>query len=311
MPPGTELSASLPSPGPLVRAGPRDIDQLLTNLVTNAWEAAEPGSASIHLTVSSVRPAEIPREHRFPAGWLPSAAEYGCIAVRDEGPGIEPGRLNEIFDPFYSSKTFGRGLGLAVAMGTVKAHQGGMSVETRPGGGATFAVYLPVAQSPKEDAAAPESGEGSAGVVRREGPPPRTDASTDGPTVLVVDDNEMLRKLAARILGRMGFRALEAADGIEALSVVQEHRERIRVVLCDVTMPRMGGWETLAALRRIDPRLPVILTSGYDDAIDAGGIHEERPDAFVGKPWRLDALRAALTEAVGRPRGGQAPRDPG
>jgi two-component system, cell cycle sensor histidine kinase and response regulator CckA len=126
MPPGTEVKADLPSPGPSVRVDPRDIQQLLTNLVTNAWEASEPGSASVHVSVSTVRPSEIPEENRFPAGWQPKASSYACIQVRDEGPGIDPESLNEIFDPFFSSKSFGRGLGLSVALGTAKAHDGAM-----------------------------------------------------------------------------------------------------------------------------------------------------------------------------------------
>jgi CheY-like chemotaxis protein len=106
---------------------------------------------------------------------------------------------------------------------------------------------------------------------------PGRETSPGAATVLVVEDNEMVRRLAVRILEKMGFRVLEAADGVEALEVFEEHRDRIRVVLCDVTMPRMGGWETLSALRRIDPEIPVILTSGYDEAIATAGSHPKSP----------------------------------
>ena len=315
MPLGTEVKASLPSPGPFVRVGPSDIQQLLTNLVTNAWEASHPGSASIHLSVSTVRPSEIPEQDRFPAGWQPKASSYACIRVRDEGPGIDPGELNDIFDPFFSSKSFGRGLGLSVALGTVKAHGGAMAVKTVPGEGTTFMVYLPEAEAPvaargKEDRTAslvaqrtPQGVEGADRPTDQEG----LEISPRATTVLVVEDNEMVRKLAVRILGRMGFRVLEAADGMEALEVFKENRDRIRVVLCDVTMPRMGGWETLTALRRIDPAVPVILTSGYDEATVAEGSRPERPDAFVGKPWQLEQLRDVLMKAVEGLLGG----DPG
>ncbi|TVP54382.1 MAG: PAS domain-containing sensor histidine kinase [Gemmatimonadales bacterium] len=313
MPPGTELKATLPAPGPLVRVGPKDIQQLLTNLVTNAWEASEPGSACIHLSVSTVRANEISEEHRFPAGWQPKASSYGCIQVRDEGPGIELRKLDEVFDPFYTSKTFGRGLGLSVALGTAKAHEGAISIKTRPGQGATFRVYLPEADAP---VTSPGSEALSTSLVGRKTPEvtrgaeasPTPEAPTDATTVLVVEDNEMVRKLAVRILGRMGFRVLEAADGVEALDVFEEHRDEIKVVLCDVTMPRMGGWETLTALRRIDPTIPVILTSGYDEAIATAGSHLEQPDAFVGKPWQLEQLRDVLSRVVdGLLGGGHGP----
>ncbi len=312
MPPGTEVTADLPSSGPLVRADPRDMQQLLTNLVTNAWEASEPGSASIHLSVSTVSPSEIPEENRVPDAWRPDASSYVCLQVRDEGPGIDPERLSEIFDPFSTTKSFGRGLGLPVALGTVKAHGGAMAVTTRPGHGSSFRVYLPEVAAP---VASPGKEERIPALVARKiseavgsvAQPPADEgqgASAGATTVLVVEDNEMVRRLAVRILGQMGFQVLEAADGVEGLEVFQEHRDRIRLVLCDVTMPRMGGWETLAALRRIDPELPVILTSGYDEASASEGTHLDQPDAFVGKPWHLDQLREVLGEVIGGVDGG-------
>jgi two-component system, cell cycle sensor histidine kinase and response regulator CckA len=306
MPLGTEVTADLPSPGPSVLADPGDIQQLLTNLVTNAWEASEPGSGSVHVSVSTVRPSEIPDQNRFPSGWQPKATSYASIQVRDEGPGIEPTRLNEIFDPFFSSKSFGRGLGLSVALGRARAHKGAMTVTTLPGHGTSFTVYLPEAGGQAE--AAGQDAMRTPSLVGRDpsredgGSPDRSsgrDLPVETPTVLVVEDNKMVRRLAVRILGRMGFRVLEAADGVEALEVFEEHRTRIRVVLCDVTMPRMGGWDTLAALRRIDPEVRVVLTSGYDESIVTGGSHPVRPDAFVGKPWRLEQLRDVLMKAVG------------
>ncbi len=309
MPPGTELTADLPKVGPSVLADPGDIQQLLTNLVTNAWEAAEPGSTSIHLSISTVRPSDIPEAHRVPAGWQPNALPYACIEVRDDGPGIEPGKLDEIFDPFFSSKAFGRGLGLSVALGTVKALGGAIGVETRSDRGASFKVYLPEIEAPvagserearttstvagKTPAKSAKVGERA--PIQKE-PEERASEAT---TVLVVEDNAMVRKLAVRILGQMGFQVLEAADGIEALEVFEANQDRIRVVLCDVTMPRLGGWETLTALRRIDPEIPVILTSGYDEATATSESHPEQPDAFVGKPWQLEQLRDVLGEVMG------------
>ena len=299
IPLATELKIDLPSPGPLVRADPSDIQQVLTNLVTNAWEASEPETAPIHLAVSTVRASDIPEEHRFPVGWQPEAAAYACLQVRDKGTGIEPERLNEIFDPFFSTKSFGRGLGLSVALGTVKAHGGAMTVTTLPGQGSSFTLYLPVASAP---AAAPGKEDIPEGVGRADRSPGQ-ETSAEPATVLVVEDNEMVRRLAVRILARMGFRAVEAADGVEALEVFEAHRDQVGVVLCDVTMPRMGGWDTLAALRRIDSEIPVILTSGYEEASAPPGDHPDRPDAFLGKPWQLEQLRGVLVKVL-ESRGG-------
>ncbi|TVR66366.1 MAG: PAS domain-containing hybrid sensor histidine kinase/response regulator [Gemmatimonadales bacterium] len=303
MPLGTQVATALPSCGPFVRAGPMDIQQLLANLLSNAWEASDPGTASIHLSVSTVQASKIPEAQRFPVGWQPTALSYARIEVRDEGPGIESGKLSEIFDPFFSSKTFGRGLGLSVVLGTVRASQGGLIVKTRPGQGASFTVYLPEADRPlaalereREPSSLPGRkssegggiGDGSLGK----------DVSPETTMVLVVDDNEMLRKLAARILGRMGLRVMEAADGVEAVKLFQDHHHQIDVVLCDVTMPRMGGWEALKGFRRIDPGVPVILSSGYDQDTISEESPGERPDAFLGKPWHLEELRDVLSRVV-------------
>jgi PAS domain S-box-containing protein len=309
MPLGTELKADLPSPGPLVRVHPSDVQQLMTNLVTNAWEASEPETASVHLAVSTVRPSGIPEQHRFPVGWRPEASPYACLQVRDEGPGIEPGKLNEIFDPFYSSKSFGRGLGLSVALGTVKAHGGALTVTTLPGHGASFGVYLPVAEASvaaqgKGDETTPLVAQKDSESVVSADRPRAQETSAEPSTVLVVEDDPTVRRLAVRILGQMGFRVVEAADGVEAVEVFEEHRDRIRVVLCDVTMPRMGGWDTLAAIRRINPEIPVILTSGYDEASATPQGHPDRPDAFLGKPWQLKQLRDVLARVVERLDGG-------
>jgi len=303
MPLTAELEVDLPSPGPPVRLDPSDIQQLLTNLITNAWEASEPEEATVHLIVSTVRAPEIPERDRLPAGWQPDASMYARLEVRDQGVGIEADRLSEIFDPFFSSKSFGRGLGLPVALGMVKAHGGALTVSTLPGHGTSFIVYLPVDEA---STAAPEEGgettplaaqSASEGVSRAVRPLARkTFAERD--TLLVAEDDPTVRKLAVSVLGRMGFQVVEAADGLEALKLFQEHRHRIGAVLCDVMMPRMGGWDTLAALRRIDPGIPVVLTSGYDEAGATEAGRSDQPDAFLGKPWQINELRDVMARVL-------------
>lgn len=327
MPLDTQLKADLPSPGPTVRMDPRGIQQLLTNLVTNAWEASEDGKGSVYLSVRTVHASAIPDRDRIPAEWSPDAPAYACLQVRDEGGGIEREELRDIFDPFFSSKAFGRGLGLPVAVGTVKAHRGAMTVTSLPGHGTSFMVYLPVeetaARSPAEGgtpdsaegrstetvarpqrrapgtAAAPPRAEPPPGAVTRRRERPSAGPEREGaPVILVVEDEAMVRRLAVAVLERMGFEVVEAADGVEAVEVFTKHRERIQVVLCDVTMPRMDGWETLSALRRIEPGIPVILTSGYDEAHADAGDLGERPEAFLGKPWQLEQMRDVLGKAL-------------
>ena len=118
-------------------------------------------------------------------------------------------------------------------------------------------------------------------------------------TTLLVEDKPLLRHAAASILARLGFVVLQARDEVEAVDVFRQHRDAIRLVLCDLTMPHMNGWETLAALRRASPGIRVILTGGYDEADVMADEHDEQPNAFLAKPYPIDALRQAMCRALG------------
>ncbi len=151
LPNGVALTPHLPDPGPIIAADADQIQQVVTQLLTNAWEASAAGGGTIRLTVKTVTPAEIPAAQRFPVGWRPQAAAYACVEVADAGGGIAPDDLEKIFDPFFSRKFTGRGMGLAITLGLVRAHEGTITVENEPGHGCTIRVFLPVA----EEAVAP------------------------------------------------------------------------------------------------------------------------------------------------------------
>jgi CheY-like chemotaxis protein len=125
-----------------------------------------------------------------------------------------------------------------------------------------------------------------------------------GGTLLLVDDDELLRDSACELIGLLGFTVLTAKDGVEALEVFRQHQAEIRCVLTDLTMPRLDGWGLLAALRQLDPNLPVILASGYDKAQVLAGNHADRPQAFLSKPFDLQQLRAALAQTLLATRSG-------
>jgi CheY-like chemotaxis protein len=131
-----------------------------------------------------------------------------------------------------------------------------------------------------------------------------------GGTVLLVEDLEMMRTMAAALLTYLGFSVLAAKDGVEAVEVFRRHQGEIRCVLCDLTMPRMGGWETLAALRKLAPGIPVVLASGYDEASVMAGDHPEQPQVFLPKPYQMAALKNALARAMGGERSDPAPGCP-
>jgi PAS domain S-box-containing protein len=164
--PGTvTLETDCPLPGPVIHANAEQIQQVLTNLITNAWEALGDAGGCLRLSVRPCPAAAIPTVHRFPVGWQPQGSDYACLAVMDTGCGIAEADLEKLFDPFFSTKFIGRGLGLSVVLGMVQAHHGVITVESQPGQGSVFRVYWPVSTEavpgrpePAVQAAKPEGG---------------------------------------------------------------------------------------------------------------------------------------------------------
>ncbi len=286
LPGNARLEVECPTPGPVIQADASQIQQLLTNLVTNAWEAQGASEGTIHLALALCQTASIPSAHRFPVGWQPREPEYACLEVRDTGCGIAEENLETLFDPFYSTKFTGRGLGLPVVLGIVQAHGGGIVVESRPGEGSSFRVYFPTFAATMATPA----------IVG-----PRGAGGAWQGTLLLVDDDGFLLESTGAMVELMGFTLLTARDGVEALDVFQQHKDDIRCVITDLTMPRMDGWETLTALRQLHPTLPVILASGYDKGQVMAGARTERPQAFLSKPFGLRQLREAVEQALGTP----------
>ena len=268
-------------PGPAVKANASQIQQILTHLITNAWEAHD-GHGAVSLAVGTVALTDIPVSHASLPGTQTDDTPCACLEVRDTGCGISEQDKEKLFDPFFSTKFAGRGLGLSVAHGIVKAHGGAISVDSDPGRGSLFRVYLPCTS--EEVARRPET------------PAQAADARWRG-TVLLVEDDETLLTVAVAMVTRLGFKVIEAKDGVEAVELFRPRRDEICVVLCDLTMPRMNGWETLAALRGIRSDIRVVLASGYEEADVMAGDHPEWPQAFLAKPYARASLRDALAKA--------------
>lgn len=282
-PKGTLLKADFPASGPIIRANAVQIMQVLTNLVTNAWESAGENRRGIGLTVRNVSQEDIPVLKRFPVDWLPQDTAYACMEVADAGSGIAKDDFEQIFDPFFSTKFTGRGLGLAVVLGIVRAHHGVVTVESTPGLGSIFRVFFPVPAEKVQHLPHKEA---------------LTLETEDGGTVLLVEDEDQVRNLVKMMLEHLGYTVLEARDGIEAVEVFRLHSVEIRCVFCDLTMPRMDGWETLAALRSLLPGIPFVLTSGYDKEQVMAGDHDEWPQAFLEKPYQFKALGDSIRHAL-------------
>jgi signal transduction histidine kinase/CheY-like chemotaxis protein len=292
MPSTFTLETELPDPGPVVSANADQLQQLLSCLLNNAWEAMGDRAGIVRLSLRTCVATEIATAHRFPFAWQSTQPDYACLTVSDTGCGIAEADIEKLFDPFFSTKFIGRGLGLSVVLGIVQAYGGAITVESSLGEGSVFRLYFPVAAEALANRSEPVF----------QAPKPEaldTDSRTaTGGTILMVDDDEILLEATCALIERLGFTVLPARDGIEALDVFRQHQAEIRCVITDLTMPRLDGWGTLTALRQLDPNLPVVLASGYDKGQALSGNHPDRPQAFLGKPFSLQELRNALGQAM-------------
>ncbi len=206
----------------------------------------------------------------------PRPGRYVSLAVTDTGTGIGPGDLAHIFEPFFTTKERGKGtgLGLSTVYGIVKQHGGFIYADSRPGNGCTFSVYLPAV------AARGELPEGPVANAARGGPE----------TILVVEDEAEVRQILVQALSSLGYRVYEAADGLDALSLLRSEDGRIDLVLTDVVMPRMGGMELCQAARAITPGIRFLFSSGYtEDTVHVGFVKKEGV-SFLAKPYGIDTL---------------------
>ena len=292
LPGNVVMETDFPLPRPIIMANTGEIQQILTNLITNALEATGNNKGIISLSVKTVSPIDIHTMNRFPVDWKSLDKTFACLEVTDTGCGIEDKDIEKLFDPFYSTKFTGRGMGLPVVMGLVNSYKGVITVDTKPGSGSSFRIFLPVS----EEALAKSQMAEVDRDVTTSSPFPRK--IEEGGTVLVVEDEEMLRDMAAAMLESFGLAVLKAKDGIEALEVFGKHQSEIQFVITDLTMPRMNGWETLTELRKLQPGIPVIMASGYDLAHVMEGDHPELPQAFLAKPYNLAAMRNAIRQVM-------------
>jgi len=278
-----ELKLHCPPDLPPIRGDVSQIQQVVMNLVINAGEAIgdRPGIVSISTEVRAFDRAAL-RSYRLqedrPEG------TYVVLEVADTGCGLTPAQAARIFEPFFSTKLLGRGLGLSTVLGIVRAHRGMIGVESEPGLGSIFRVLFPVHTEPiappEEIPAAPAEWRGTG-------------------TVLLVDDEEIVRSVCQRLLERLGFEVVTAADGREAIRIYHEHHERLAAVILDLTMPHLDGADTCRHLLAIRRGVPMLLASGYDEHDLARRYADIGFAAFVHKPFSLDGLRETLRKVLG------------
>jgi two-component system, cell cycle sensor histidine kinase and response regulator CckA len=268
---------------PPVEADATQLRQIVMNLITNASDAlgGEDGVITLrtgvrHTTREYLTSSYVDDE--LPVG------PYAFIEVEDSGCGMDAETQERIFDPFFSTKFTGRGLGLAATLGIVRGHRGMIKVASVPTRGTTFTVLLPCTSSASLPDQAPE---------------PRRDRFRGSGAVLVVDDDETVRSVARQMLERSGFTVLTARDGSEGLDVYTSSLDPIALVLLDLTMPTLGGEEAFRALRRARPDVRIVLMSGYSSHELAARYGAEGLAGFIQKPFRLEELEECLTRVLG------------
>ena len=272
-----DLSPSLP----LVEADATQIRQVVMNLITNASDAVGESGGHIHIRTGLQLLAADVAELSY-LGDPVAPGEYVYVEVDDTGEGMTAETLARIFEPFFSTKFTGRGLGLAATLGIVRGHRGGIRIRSEPGRGSTFRVLLPVSAAslaPTDVSVLPMHGDGLAAV-------------------LIIDDDETVRVVARRLLERRGFKVVVANDGVEGLDKFRAGEHSFSLVLLDLTMPKMGGAATMAELQRIDPDVRVLITSGYREREVTARFAGMEPAGFVQKPFRAEELYTAVTRAL-------------
>jgi PAS domain S-box-containing protein len=268
---------------PSILADPPRIEQIILNLCLNAIQATtSPGTITIstndeHLDTKAAADLQL------------SPGRYVRFEVHDEGCGIAPEIQDRIFEPFFSTKEMGRGMGLAVTHGIIQSHRGQIRIQSRLGQGTTITVWMPTTN---QSESAVQTAPPRPSVHR----PPRGDE-----TILLIDDEPALAATVEKMLSSLGYCAISHTDADQALAFLSNNAEDVHLVLCDLSMPKHSGPQIASLIARKYPHIAVLLTSGYDADTVAEQIRNTRTAGFVQKPLSLHSLAQAIRKALDHP----------
>jgi PAS domain S-box-containing protein len=286
-----ELDVNLNASLPQVMADPNQLHQVLLNICLNARDAM-PHGGKLLLASDVVAGAELRKIY-------PEAEEkaYACISVADTGPGIDETVKHRLFEPFFTTKAQGQGsgLGLAVAYGIIANHRGFIEVISQPERGATFRIYLPLAEGSQVKHQSKRSS-------RSEAP---GNTLTQDQLILFVDDEKNQVKLMRAYLESAGYRVLAAQDGLEAVEIFLRHKDEIAVVVLDLGLPKMNGWDVLKQMKIADPAVKPILASGYVSPEIEAALGSQELSAVILKPYKLEEIKNAIAAAAGKRKADQ------
>lgn len=276
------LAFAVPEDLPAVIADSSQIRQIVINLVINGAEAVGEGQGLVRVSLYRNEAAPGGQEKDYlgrdiEPGW------YVCMKVTDSGCGMSDEVRQHIFDPFFTTKFTGRGLGMPAVLGIISSHHGALQLDTAPDRGTAFTVWLP-AEPMDAEGAFHEQSDGCPGKG----------------TILLVEDEELVRALCREMLSELGYEVAEAADGCEALELFRQRRQEIVMVVTDIGMPLMDGYALSRELKSIAPELPIVISSGFGDTVIAERLPAGMISGVVNKPFRLAQLREVLMSAAVR-----------
>jgi two-component system, cell cycle sensor histidine kinase and response regulator CckA len=276
IPPGAALRCELGEGLPPVEADGTQVRQVVMNLITNASEAIGETGGIVSIRTGAM---DCDRAYldRLALGDVPEGG-YVFLEVSDTGCGMDQATRERMFEPFYTTKLAGRGLGLAAVQGIVRGHRGAIKVYSEPGRGTTVKMLLPAAR----------------GAVAADRPKPARGARRGVGKILLVDDEETVLAVAGEMLRESGFTVLTARDGHEAVEAFRRDGREVSGVVLDLTMPRKSGEETFRELRALRPDLPIVMSSGYSEQDVVQRFAGRGAAGFLQKPYQ----RAELVERV-------------
>jgi nitrogen-specific signal transduction histidine kinase len=281
IPPEVQVRMDLDQHLPLLLADPSQVQQVAMNLMINAAEAIGSAGGVVVVRTGCQTVTHEPLPDLYTVEKV-APGEYVFLEVRDNGSGMDEPTLKRIFDPFFTTKFTGRGLGLAAVLGIVRQHRGAVQVHSVPGRGSSFKTLFAVTEA---------------------APPPKTEslgrADLRGVgTILVVDDEEMIRSFSRSALESFGYQVLLAADGYEGVRLFHEHAAEIALVLLDVAMPGMDGHKTLQRIREIRADVPVLICSGFGDLDVEARFARGETAGFFAKPYTVKQLARRVKECM-------------
>jgi signal transduction histidine kinase/CheY-like chemotaxis protein len=265
---------------PFIKADASQISQVVLNLIINASEAIGKVQGEILVSLSRVFiTSEFNEKDHL--GKVIHPGPYACLEVTDNGCGMSDEVCSRMFEPFYTTKFTGRGLGLSAVLGIITTHGGSLQLFSQPGKGTTFKVYWPA----QIDNSTPDE-------------PFRQQAQSEpwhgSGTILLVEDEDQIKMLAKTLLNKLGFAVIEASNGKEALESYKQFSDEIVLVITDIGMPVMDGYEMLNELKKMNADLPIIVSSGFAEKDIASRVARQEIAGMINKPYNIEQLRAVL-----------------